>query len=88
MKHFFEIFCNFKFNFNLCPVCNTTDIYDVENNTWKNGPCLKSARAKFGAATVKSTIYVLGLLCLFALYLTADFNVCLVFFLQVSELCS
>ena len=36
---------------------------------------MQTARAKFGAATVKSTIYVLGLLGLFAPYLTTHFKV-------------
>jgi len=38
------------------PVCRTTNIYNVENRTWRTGPSLECARANFGAATLKSTI--------------------------------
>ena len=39
---------------------SSTDIYNVKNGSWSNGPTLKFARAAFGSAVVNSTVYVLG----------------------------
>ena len=39
---------------------SSTDIYNVENGLWSNGPNLNVARAVFGSAVVNSIVYVLG----------------------------
>ena len=50
---------NYRNTYSKIP-CTSTEIYDVEENKWSNGPILNIARACFGSILLNSTIYVVG----------------------------